>query len=228
MTVDRVKFQEIVSSQLPRYVREDFPLLVEFLEQYYVSQEYQGGTYDIINNIDKYVKVDELFNLKNSTTLSSDVSFVDTTIHVSSTEGFNDRDGIIKINDEIIYYKSKNSTSFLECYRGFSGITNYITPGSQDELTFSSSEVDSHVSGTVVYNLNILFLQEFFKKLKKQIVPGFSERSLFSDLNQKNFIFNSNSFYTSKGTEQSYEILFRALYGEDVELIRPSQYLLTP
>jgi hypothetical protein len=228
MTVDRVKFQEIVSSQLPRYVREDFPLLVEFLEQYYVSQEYQGGTYDIINNIDKYVKVDELFNLKNSTTLSSDVSFVDTTIHVSSTEGFNDRDGIIKINDEIIYYKSKNSTSFLECYRGFSGITNYITPGSPDELTFSSSEVDSHVSGTVVYNLNILFLQEFFKKLKKQIVPGFSERSLFSDLNQKNFIFNSNSFYTSKGTEQSYEILFRALYGEDVELIRPSQYLLTP
>ena len=58
MAVDRVKFQEIVSSQIPRYVREDFPLLTNFLEQYYVSQEHQGGPVDIINNIDQYVKVE--------------------------------------------------------------------------------------------------------------------------------------------------------------------------
>ena len=37
MAVDRVKLQQIVASQLPRYVREDFPLLTSFLEQYYVS-----------------------------------------------------------------------------------------------------------------------------------------------------------------------------------------------
>jgi len=228
MAVDRVKFQEIVASQLPNYVKDDFPLLVDFLEQYYVSQETQSGSYDIINNIDKYVKVEELFNLKNSTNLSSNVSFLDSTINVSSTDGFNDRDGIIKIDSEIIYYESKTSTSFVNCSRGFSGITTYITPGSPDQLSFSSSEIDQHTSGTPVYNLNILFLQQFFKKLKRQIVPGFSERSLYSNLDQKNFIFNSKSFYTSKGAEQSYEILFRALYGEDVELIRPSQYLLTP
>ena len=52
MAVDRVKFQEIVTSQLPRYVREDFPLLSDFLEQYYISQESQSGPADIIQNID--------------------------------------------------------------------------------------------------------------------------------------------------------------------------------
>ena len=71
MAVDRVKFQDIVASQLPRYVREDFPLLVDFLEQYYVSLETQSGPTDLLNNIDHYVKVDELSNLITKTSLIS-------------------------------------------------------------------------------------------------------------------------------------------------------------
>jgi len=69
MALDRVKLQDIVASQLPSYVVDDFPLLPEFLQQYYVSQEFQSGPVDILKNIDQYVKVDELFNLRNSTIL---------------------------------------------------------------------------------------------------------------------------------------------------------------
>ena len=75
MSADRVKFQSRVSSQLPTYVREDFPLLVEFLEQYYISQEYDGATLDLIQNLDRYVKVDALFELETSTVLASDLNF---------------------------------------------------------------------------------------------------------------------------------------------------------
>jgi len=228
MAIDRVKFQEIVASQLPRYVREDFPLLTDFLEQYYVSQESQSGPIDIVNNIDKYVKVDELFNIVNSTTLSENLDYTETNIRVESTEGFAENNGIIKIDDEIIFYETKSKIKFLNCKRGFSGITTYITTGKPDELTFTKSEIDEHSNGTTVENLNVLFLQEFFKKLKRQVTPGFTERNLFGDLDQRNFIYGADSFYTSKGTDQSYEILFRALYGEDVEVIRPSQFLLTP
>ena len=55
MAIDRIQFQDIVASQLPSYVQEDFPLLGEFLEQYYVSQEIEGGTYDLIQNIAHFV-----------------------------------------------------------------------------------------------------------------------------------------------------------------------------
>ena len=65
MSVDRVKFQDIVESQLPRYVREEFPLLSEFLKQYYISQEVKGGTFDLVQNIDQYTKLDEIFNISN-------------------------------------------------------------------------------------------------------------------------------------------------------------------
>jgi len=74
MAVDRVKFQDIVASQLPDYVKEDFPLLTDFLQQYYVSQEFESGTYDLIQNLDQYVKVDEVSRLTTSTVLLNDIS----------------------------------------------------------------------------------------------------------------------------------------------------------
>ena len=74
MAVDRVQIQDVLSSQIPSYVQDDFPLLVSFLEEYYVSQETQGGVLDLIENLDQYVKVDELTNLKTEATLSADVS----------------------------------------------------------------------------------------------------------------------------------------------------------
>ena len=142
MAVDRVKFQDIVESQFPRYVLEDFPLLPEFVKQYYKSQEYQGGTFDLIQNIDQYVKVDELFSLKNSTQLNGALDYTATTIPTSSltnfTEGFPETNGIIKIDDEIIHYESISNNSFINCTRGFSGVTTYITSNEPDTLTFES------------------------------------------------------------------------------------------
>ena len=232
MAVDRVKFQDILQSQVPDFIRDDFPLLTDFLKQYYVSQEYQGGTYDLIQNIDQYVKVDELFNLKNSTTLAASISYSDTTISTGAagnfTDGFPDRNGLIKIDDEIILYDYKTDTTFEGCVRGFSAVTSYEGSNTPDELVFSTSEIDEHTSGATIYNLNVLFLQEFFTKLKRQFIPGFGDRTLYSGLDQRNFIFNADSFYSSKGTDQSFEILFRALYGEDVEVIKPSEYLIRP
>ena len=228
MAVDRVKIQQIVASQLPRYVSEDFPLLTDFLEQYYVSLESQGGPSNLIKNIDQYVKVDELTNLETETTLTEDINYYTTSVKVESTYGFVDTDGIIKIDDEIFLYETKTLTSFENVKRGFSGITSYITPDNPDRLTFETTQNQSHQTGAHVQNLNVIFLQQFFKKLKKQVVPGFSNRNFYAGLDEKNFIFNSDSFYASKGTDQSFEILFRALYGEDVEVIKPSQFLLTP
>ena len=228
MAVDRVKFQEIVASQLPRYVREDFPLLSDFLEQYYVSQEYQSGPVDIINNIDQYVKVEELYDIVESTTLAEILDYNDRFVTVVSTEGFSETNGIIQIDNEIIFYETKTDTEFQNCRRGFSGITTYVTTGAPDELTFSQTEADTHSFGTEVVNLNVLFLKQFFKKIKGQFTPGFADRDFYSGLNSKNFIYNSDSFYSSKGTDQSFEILFRALYGEAVEILKPSQFLLTP
>ena len=232
MAVDKIKFQDIVDNQLPRYVQDDYPLLGEFLSQYYISQENDGCSFDLLNNIDSYVKVDNLFNLKSSTGLASSISYFDDVITTSAdtnfTEGFPEKNGIIKIDNEIIFYAEKTDLTFTGCRRGFSGITSYSAINNPEELVFSESIVNEHAAGASIENLNVLFLKEFFKKLKTQIAPGFSGRSLYSDLDERNFLFNVKDFYSSKGTDRSLKILFQALYGEEVIITKPSEDLFRP
>ena len=46
----RVQINKVVKEQLPSYVKDDSPLVGEFLSAYYQGQEYQGGPIDIISN----------------------------------------------------------------------------------------------------------------------------------------------------------------------------------
>ena len=50
--LQRVQIQSIVENQLPSFVQDDFPLLGEFLKEYYVSQEYPGASAALLQNID--------------------------------------------------------------------------------------------------------------------------------------------------------------------------------
>ena len=234
MSEKRVQFNTIVASQLPAYVREEYPLIQEFLKSYYLGQEYQGGPIDLIQNIDRYSKLDATTNLSESVILKDDTSFDSTTINVNSTSspegtrGFPDSYGLLQIDDEVITYTGKTDYSFTGCIRGFVGITSYTSETDEDEVVFTDSVSADHLAGVSIKNLSVLFLQEFLTKTKHQLLPGLENRKLYSDLNQAIFIKNAKDFYTSKGTNQSFQILFKALYNEDVDIIKPSEYLFTP
>jgi hypothetical protein len=240
MTEKRIQFNTIVKNQFPTYIEEEFPLAQEFFTQYYLAQEGFGGPLDLIQNIDKYTKLGTIAESFVESTLvqeSSPVGFFDTSITVDNTRGFPESYGLIKINNEIITYKSKTNISFEECIRGFSGITSYRDPSSPEELIFSTSETDEHPGGSRVENLNALLFDSFFKKLKKQIAPGFEDRTLFSGRNRdqasirvdkENFFQRVKDFYSSKGTDESFKILFKALYNENVEIIKPRDLLFKP
>lgn len=225
MTETRVQFKTIVKNQLPGYVRDEFPLLGEFLSQYYLSQEFQGAPIDLIQNIDRYIKLNNNANTVESTLLRSTVSSTDTTVSVTNTVGFPDEYGLIKIDNEIITYTGKTSTSFTGCIRGFQG---YVKGESNGDFIFSTSDAASHTKDATVKNLSADFLSKFFKKIKYQFLPGLEDRTLYSELDRNLFVKQSKDFYTSKGTDQSFKILFKALYGEDVEIIKPGENLLTP
>ena len=227
MSEKRVKLNQIVKNQVPSYVRDDFPLVGEFLSQYYLGQEYKGGPIDLINNIDSYIKLSECGNLIKSTNTTTTAGITTSTIFVNNTTGFPDNYGLIKINDEIITYESKTDNSFINCIRGFSGITSFTDPSDPENLIFSSSEEGIHEKGTTVENLSVLFLDQFLKKTKKQFLHGF-QKDLNSKLNQSQFIRQSKDFYSTRGTDESFKILFGALYGENATVARPIDNVISP
>ena len=234
MPQNRVKFSNIVQNQLPAYVQDEFPLVAEFLKTYYQGQEYKSGPIDLIENIDQYIKVDELTNLTDSVILDTALSLTATTVTVdliqspNGTKGFPSTYGLLKIDSEIITYTGKTDSSFTGCVRGFSGVTSYEAKSTTDQLVFEETSVRTHDSGSTITNLSNLFLKQFLLKTKRQILPGFDNRELNSDLDQNNFIKHSKDFYLSKGSDKSFEILFKALYNEDVRIVRPRDFLFTP
>ena len=226
----RVKIQDIISNQLPEYVFDESPMALDFLKQYYISQEYQGGPVDIAENLDQYLKVDNLTPevVVGFTTLSSDIGYVDDTISVINTKGFPEQYGLLKIDDEIITYTGVTTNTFTGCIRGFSGITSYHNDLNAEELVFSDTTADSHTSNSVVQNLSSLFLKEFYKKLKFTFTPGFENKVFKPEINVGNFIKESRSFYESKGTDDSFRILFNVLFGETPKIVNLEEYLIKP
>ena len=130
MSDTRVTIQNIIQTQIPEFLNEESPLFKEFLDAYYVSQEHKTGTVELASDLkslkDLKIYNNELFaSAFVPTLLAADITAFDTDIAVSHTIGFPDRDGLIKIDDEIIYYKNKSSQGFSGCSRAFSAITKF-------------------------------------------------------------------------------------------------------
>ena len=171
----RIKVNTIIENQLPEYVVTDFPNATEFLKQYYISQEFQGGATDLISNLDQYLKSDNLVPevIVGLTTSTAAISVSDTTISVPSTKGFPSEYGLLKIDDEIISYTGITSTSFTGCIRGFSGVTGYnvgisssLLEINRESLVFNETTASEHNLGANIQNLSVLFLHAKIRTLK--------------------------------------------------------------
>ena len=240
----KVKISNILNSQIPDFILDDGSLFKEFLEQYYASEEHEYGTTYLADNLESIKKISTLSDIATveaqtvpapgSTVPSSPVVVAaeayayDDVIYVNQTTGFPDKWGLLKIDDEIITYTGKTATSFTGCKRGFSGIDAIETAGNPEFLTFSETNSSLHDAGTLVVNLSFLFLVEFYKKHKYQFLPGLEGRSFKQGIALENILSRAKDFYSSKGTDTALEILFQALYGEQVEIVKPFNETLIP
>ena len=231
----KVQVNTIIENQLPQFLVADFPNATEFFKQYYLSQEFQGANIDLVDNLDNYLKVDNLVPevVIGTTNITDDIDASHTTITVESTKGFPDEYGLLKIDDEIITYTSKTDINFFGCVRGFSGISNLsgsttLESVNKQDLVFEKTQSAAHTAGSSVTNLSVLFLQEFYQKLKKTFLPGLEDNEFVDGLDVGNFIKNARSFYQSKGIAESIRILFKVLYGEHADILDLEERLLKP
>ena len=155
MSDKKVKISNILGSQIPDFIQADNPLFKEFLTQYYASEEREYGTTYLADNIASLKKISTVADISlvekqtipapNSTIpespviLSSLTYAFDDVINVNQTTGFPDTYGLLKIDNEIITYTGKTSTSFTGCIRGFSGVDNMDQPTRPDLLSFNTT-----------------------------------------------------------------------------------------
>ena len=108
MQTKNINVSDRVENQLPEFIRQEDRQLVNFLFEYYKSQEKTGRPYDILNNLLNYLNLDSYTSktLSSSTLLLGDISTIDTKIEIESIDGFVENNGSIMIDNEVIYYES--------------------------------------------------------------------------------------------------------------------------
>jgi hypothetical protein len=228
--IKKVKINTLIESQIPEFLNEESTLFKSFLDQYYASLTSKSGSIDLSTNIKEYKDITTftIENLIPYSVLTSDVLSFSDEINVISTVGWPEKYGLLKINDEIITYQEKTATSFRGCSRGFSGIDQIKSLTNTQFLNFSSTKAQEHSSGSLVYNLSNLFIREFFEKFKNEFLPGFEGRDFVTGISISNILSKAKDFYTAKGTDTSYKVLFKILYGKEIEIIKPQDYTIIP
>mgnify|MGYP003131805803 CR=1 FL=1 len=244
MSDKKVKIANILGSQIPDFIQADNPLFIEFLTQYYESEEHEYGSTYLADNLASFkniknvsdislveqqtIPIPNTVNPAAPITLTSIIYAYDDVINVNETTGFPSKYGLLKIDDEIITYTGKTKTSFTGCIRGFSGISNIETVNNPEFLTFSDTNASSHDASSIVINLSFVFVTQFYKKYRYNFLPGLEGRNFAYGLNVENILSRARDFYSSKGTDSSLQILFQVLYGELVEIIKPFEQTIMP
>ena len=204
---------KLIENQFPQYVQENNEKFLKFLSSYYESQELKYKPLDIASNLVDYYNISYFRpnRLIESTNITENLFLSTTTVKVSSTKGFPEENGYIQIDDEIIFYRTKTSTTFDDCVRGTTALVLLQSPKS--DLIIKNSVSAEHKKNSIVKNLAFPYANEFLKRIKSELAVLIPE-VLDESLDIASFIKNIKSFYSSKGSLNGHRILFRILFND--------------
>ena len=219
----RSKISTNVSGQFASFIQDNFPTFIDFVKEYYKSQELKGYCFDIIQNWGDYYNIDNYGGLVEETTLIGALDTTTSSVSVSSTRDF-PNEGIICIGNEIIYYQSKKSTLFENCTRGFNAVK---TIGEVGKYNFEETVAASHAIGDKVVNLNNIFPLYVLGKFKEQFLSTYP-KNFATGVTESTVIKRIKDFYSSKGSTRSFQFVLRTLFGVESEITYPRDRIFKP
>ena len=117
-------------------------------------------------------------------------------------------------------------SAFLGVVRGVSGPVGYDQLHNEIYAGEAALRQSTHPEGSVVTNLDSLFLKEVFDKFRRQFLPTIDVD--FSKVNPVQVIKTIKDFYISKGTQQATQYLFKILFGENIDIFYPKDEIISP
>jgi len=117
-------------------------------------------------------------------------------------------------------------SSFNGVVRGVSSTVAYDSYGNQIFAKESDTRISNHPIGSVVRNLDAIFIYQLFEKFRKQYLPTIQLDP--TKVNPTEVIKNIRDFYLAKGTALGAKFLFKILFGEEVEITYPKDQIISP
>ena len=116
-----------ISGQVPSYFAQEYPNFVNFLKDYYRFLETNGNSLDLLNGVQDLIDIETYTGVDYSSQLSESITSDDVEVIVNGHVKYPLTNGLLKIDDEIIFYKLLSSdivngnkvTKFTDCIRGY-------------------------------------------------------------------------------------------------------------
>ena len=221
MLDNKRKISNLIETQLPRFINDEYENFGKFLRSYYEQLEVQGQPLDVINNLDKYLDIGTFSKevLKDQNVLAANITATDTEITLEDGRSFPKRGGYVRIDQEICFYTERSGNVLKGVTRGVSG--NMTLGNLYEESNFVSTESADHYLGAPVYNISNLFLYAIVRSFELQYLDGFPEKYLSTAADKRTLIKHVGDFYKSKGSEKSIKFIFNSVLtqaGEDDEV----------
>lgn len=148
-------------------------------------------------------------------------------VQITNGFGFPEKNGIILIDDEVILYRTRKGNTLSGIVRGGSAYTElstFTTPGK-----YLNSEITSHSSGALVFNLSTLFLVSILDNIHDSFTAGISRSRVNEKVNHSLLICNIIDFFQSKGTKLGIQALFKMIFGDsNVDVSYPGDLMIVP
>ena len=212
-----------VTGQFASFIQENYPTFISFVKHYYKSQELKGYCFDVIQNWSDYYNIDNYGGLVTETKLISALTTTSDAVDVESTRDFPD-EGLLMVDDEIIYYEKKGSTLFQNCARGFNAVK---AVGEVGTYQFESTTAATHELGAKVVNLNNIFPLYVLGKFKEQFLSTFP-KNFATGVTESTVIKRIKDFYAAKGSTRSFQFVLRTLFGVESEVNYPRDRIFKP
>ena len=212
-----------VTGQFASFVQENYPTFISFVKHYYKSQELKGYCFDVIQNWSDYYNIDNYGGLVTETKLISALTTTSDAVDVESTRDF-PNEGLLMIDDEIIYYQKRGSTLFQDCTRGFNAVK---AVGEVGTFKFEETTAATHALGTKVVNLNNIFPLYVLGKFKEQFLSTYP-KNFATGVTESTVIKRIKDFYASKGSTRSFQFVLRTLFGVESEVNYPRDRIFKP
>ena len=225
-----------IDGQVSNYFASEYPTFVSFLKEYYAFLETNSNPLDILGNLEKLINIDSYTSVTPYSILAVSIDANDTEIEVYEDVNFPPNDGLLKIEDEVILYKTRSvktvngqkRTVFSECTRGYS----YNELSVEGTLTSNIvTEASSHSSSNnlKVYNQGFTYILYILEKIREQYLVDFPKQALEKNLENVNvdtIIKRIRDFYISKGTPKAISFYFKFLYQENADIINYRDLLM--
>ena len=218
------KVSPLIEGQVPDFVRDDHPVFVDFLKDYYKFLE--AGKLEI-NVTTDYVTLE--------TTTSAYVLLEDgnRVIDESFTGKFTNGETITGATSNatatILVEDSRNGVLYTSSQQKL--ITNETITGG----TSGSSATVTRYRANPIQNIQQLLdyadvdntIHDFLDQMRDSFMESIPS-TLAENTSKRNLIKNIKDLYTAKGTSEGHKLFMRLLLGEDANVIYPNEYMMRP